>query len=77
MRLTADGKIRPCLFSDYEVDLGSLLKQEAPDDRLIDAIRHAIWNKPWGNEFSEDPFRSGEDANRRVAGGPNIRSIGG
>ena len=31
VRLTADGKLRPCLFSDDELDVATLLKQEGAD----------------------------------------------
>jgi cyclic pyranopterin phosphate synthase len=77
MRLTADGKIRPCLFSDYEVDVARLLRDEARDDALIEAIQSTVWRKPWGSEFNEQPFATGEAAEREVFGGPLIRGIGG
>jgi len=77
IRISAEGALKPCLFSDYEVQLGHLLKQGVSDDVLIDAIRHGVWNKPWGSEFAEDPFREGEATIRQTIASPNIRSIGG
>jgi cyclic pyranopterin phosphate synthase len=77
MRLTADGNIRPCLFSDYEVPVAHLLRDDVSDRRIMDAVRIAVANKPRGNEFVEKPFSSGEDESRRVAGGPFIRTVGG
>jgi cyclic pyranopterin phosphate synthase len=77
MRLTADGNIRPCLFSDRQYPVGHLLKAGAPDEELIDAVRLAVWNKVAGNEFAKDPFRSGETTRREIRKGPLIRSIGG
>jgi cyclic pyranopterin phosphate synthase len=77
VRLTADGKIRPCLFSEYEVALRDLMQPDVPDDRLLEAIKDAVSNKPWGNEFSDAPFEDGENTRRNVMSTPAIRSIGG
>jgi GTP 3',8-cyclase len=38
LRLTCDGKLKPCLFSDYEIDLNKV--------SLNDAIEKALANKP-------------------------------
>ena len=76
IRLTADGKIRPCLFSDYEHPIGDLLKNGSTDDEIIDAVRYAVANKPAGNQFLDKPFKSGEPE-RKVANGPFIRTVGG
>ena len=38
LRLTADGKIRPCLFSDLEVDVRSALRNNSDDDAVIAII---------------------------------------
>jgi cyclic pyranopterin phosphate synthase len=77
MRLTADGSIRPCLFSSDEYPVGHLLKSGASDGQLLEAVRDAVWRKVAGNEFAEDPFRAGESARRETQTGSYIRSIGG
>lgn len=77
IRISAEGALKPCLFSNYEVQLGHLLKAGESDETLIKAIRHGVWNKPWGSEFASKPFREGEVAIRRSIASPNIRSIGG
>jgi len=77
MRLTADGKIRPCLFSNDEYSIGHLLKSGVSDNDLADAIRHAVLNKVWGSEFADKPFRTGETHQRDTQSSPFIRSIGG
>jgi len=41
-RLTADGKLVTCLFSDQGHDLKKLLRQGASDDELLESIR-AVW----------------------------------
>lgn len=78
MRLTADGRIRPCLFSNVEYPVATLLRGgDASDGELADAIRAAVWNKPWGSEFSHAPFEKGESTKRRTSDAPLIRSLGG
>jgi len=46
MRLTADGKLRPCLFSDDEIDLRGPLRQGAAVEELKRLIRQAVASKP-------------------------------
>lgn len=48
LRLTADGKLRNCLFSPERFDLKRLLRSGAPDEILEDTIRMGIilkWEK--------------------------------
>jgi GTP 3',8-cyclase len=44
-RLTADGHVRSCLFSDDETDVLGLLRAGATDDELLDTWRRAMWGK--------------------------------
>ncbi len=46
MRLTADGKLRTCLFSRGETDLRALLRRKASDEELVQVIGQAILSKP-------------------------------
>jgi cyclic pyranopterin phosphate synthase len=46
MRLTADGKIRPCLLTDQEVDLKDTLRRGGSDDDLRQRILEALHSKP-------------------------------
>ncbi len=46
IRLTADGKLRPCLLSDDEIDLRTPLRQGASLDDLKTLLRVAIDSKP-------------------------------
>ena len=46
MRLTADGKLRPCLFSDNEIDLRGPLRQGAKADDIKRLIQKAVSSKP-------------------------------
>ena len=44
IRLTADGRLRPCLFSDDEVDIKSALRNDADD--VSDVLLKAVSLKP-------------------------------
>lgn len=46
LRLTADGKLRPCLFSETEIDLRSPLRNGAPDSEIERLLRLSIEVKP-------------------------------
>lgn len=77
IRLTADGRIRPCLFSHVEYAVADLLRRAASDAELAEAIRAAVWKKPWGSEFSAKPFEDGERTTRSTMDAPLIRGLGG
>ena len=51
LRLTADGKLRPCLFSDNEIDLREPLRHGANADDVKDLIREAAACKPEGHRL--------------------------
>jgi len=46
MRLTADGKLRPCLLTDHEVDLKGVLRAGGTDKEIKGAILLALRTKP-------------------------------
>jgi cyclic pyranopterin phosphate synthase len=46
LRLTADGKIRPCLFADNEVDVKTPLRNKCTRHDLKELFREAIAKKP-------------------------------
>ena len=46
LRLTADGKLRPCLFSDVEYDLRDAVRGDGGDDAVRAVILEAIGAKP-------------------------------
>jgi len=49
LRLTADGKLRPCLLSDAEVDLRTSLRAGATRKELVDLLLSGIMKKPRGH----------------------------
>jgi GTP 3',8-cyclase len=57
IRLTADGKLRTCLFSLHETDLRDPLRSGAGDAELETAIREAVWRKELKHRVGEPGFR--------------------
>ena len=55
-RLTADGAVRSCLFSNDETDLRGLLRGGADDEAIADAWRMTMWGKLAGHEINEAGF---------------------
>ncbi len=51
LRLTADGKLRPCLFSETEIDIKTALRHDAPDNEIERLIKLAIQVKPEGHNM--------------------------
>lgn len=45
-RITAEGKVRSCLFSNEEFDLLGLIRDGATDDEVAQVWRQATWLKP-------------------------------
>ena len=56
IRLTADGKLRTCLFSLNETDLRAPLRAGATDDELEEIIRDAVWRKELKHRVNEPGF---------------------
>jgi len=56
LRLTADGKIRTCLFSLHEHDLRSLLRAGAPDTEVVAFLRAVVWQKEARHHIGEAHF---------------------
>lgn len=56
-RLTADGHIRSCLFSDDETDIRAALRSGASDTELADIWRTAMWGKSAGHGIDATGFR--------------------
>lgn len=48
LRVTSDGKLRPCLFSETEIDLKSPLRKGATDSEIERLLRLAVEVKPEG-----------------------------
>ena len=53
MRLTADGRLRPCLGHHEEVSLRAALADTGGDELLRRVFEQAIANKPWEHAFRD------------------------
>jgi cyclic pyranopterin phosphate synthase len=56
IRLTADGKLRTCLFSIRETDLREPLRAGADDAALEQLVRDAVWRKELKHRVNEPGF---------------------
>jgi GTP 3',8-cyclase len=57
VRITAEGKLRTCLFSLHETDLREPLRSGAADAELEQVIRDAVWRKELKHHVGEPGFR--------------------
>ena len=57
LRLTADGKLRNCLFALDETDVKGLLRASPFDEEAVaDALRNSVWAKREGHEINAATF---------------------
>jgi GTP 3',8-cyclase len=56
IRLTADGRLRTCLFSLNETDLRGPLRAGATDDDLEEIVRDAVWRKELKHHVNDPGF---------------------
>ena len=54
LRLTADGRLRPCLFGDEEIDIKGPLRAGAADAELLELFHQAIAMKPARHHLNQD-----------------------
>ncbi|MFZ0662738.1 MAG: GTP 3',8-cyclase MoaA [Acidobacteriaceae bacterium] len=57
VRLTSDGKIRTCLFSQFDHDLYGVMRQGGTDDDLAAFIRRTVDQKEARHHIGEPGFR--------------------
>jgi cyclic pyranopterin phosphate synthase len=56
LRLTADGAVRNCLFSDDERSVRDVLRQGGDDVELAMLLRRAVWGKLPGHGINQPDF---------------------
>ena len=56
LRITADGKLRYCLFAIQEDDVKSLMRSGAPDEAIAALIRRNVADKWEGHEINSSKF---------------------
>jgi len=57
IRLTADGKVRTCLFSVVEHDLRSLLRNGSSDEQIGEWLKDVVWQKEARHHIGEPDFQ--------------------
>ncbi len=56
LRLTAEGAVRNCLFSDEELSVRPLLRTGADDEEVALVLRRAVWGKLPGHGINDPDF---------------------
>ncbi|MFN2271975.1 MAG: GTP 3',8-cyclase MoaA [Anaerolineae bacterium] len=59
LRLTADGHLRPCLLSEYEIDLRTPLRNGAGEEQIKMLILQSIASKPLQHHLDESHVPKG------------------
>jgi len=77
LRLTADGKLRPCLFSETEIDLKPALRSGASDREIERLIKLSVEVKPEGHNIKIENVMSGTLMKGRRDYGRQMSKIGG
>ncbi len=73
LRLSADGRLRPCLMSDDEIDLRTPLRNNAPLSELRRLVLDAVASKPESHHLEEGDAtplkirKAGGVANRKMS----------
>jgi len=68
LRITAEGKIRNCLFSTEEWDVRELLRGGRTDDQIAETVRRAVHAKKAGHGIDTDEFIKPERAMYQIGG---------
>jgi len=68
IRLTADGRLRTCLFSLHETNLREPLRAGATDDDLERVIREAVWRKELKHHVNDSGFVQPPRSMSRIGG---------
>ncbi|MDX6691142.1 MAG: 3,8-cyclase [Solirubrobacteraceae bacterium] len=68
IRVTAEGKLRTCLFSLHETDLRTPLRDGISDDGLREVVRSAVWRKELKHGVNEPGFRQPQRTMSQIGG---------
>lgn len=68
LRLTADGKVRNCLFALTETDVKAFLRGRRDDAALADAVRRCVADKWEGHEINTAKFIKPERTMHAIGG---------
>jgi GTP 3',8-cyclase len=67
IRVTPDGKLKPCLFSDAEYDVRALLRGDATDEQVAEFIRGVVGAKP-EKKFETGTIKKCQRSMRNIGG---------
>lgn len=68
LRLTPEGQVRPCLFSDMSIDLRTPLRAGASDSILRELLQQAICGKPEKHAINSPDFHPGSRRMNTIGG---------
>jgi GTP 3',8-cyclase len=68
LRLTADGRLLPCLMGRVEIDVKTSMRDNAPDGEIKAIIQSAMIEKPKGHDLCKDGLEKVNRAMSRVGG---------
>ena len=68
IRMTADGKLRTCLFSTEETNLKELIRAGATDKTIIETLKQAVLVKEPGHKINLDDFERPTRAMHAIGG---------
>ena len=68
LRVTADGRIRPCLLCSDELDIREALRRNASDAELEELLRAAVVAKPRQHRVGEKDYKEGSRGMQKIGG---------
>ena len=68
LRLTPEGQLRPCLFSDFSIDLRTPLREGASDGELRELLQKAVCGKPEKHAIDSPGFAPGKRHMHTIGG---------
>ncbi|AET66358.1 molybdenum cofactor biosynthesis protein A [Desulfosporosinus orientis DSM 765] len=57
VRLTSDGKLRPCLHSKHEIDFRDVLRSGKSDEEILKLFAAAVWHKPAEHHMNQESWQ--------------------
>ena len=68
IRITAEGKLRTCLFSLHETDLRAPMRDGATDTQLEHLIRDAVWQKELKHHVNDPGYKQPHRTMSQIGG---------
>jgi cyclic pyranopterin phosphate synthase len=68
LRLTPDGRIRTCLFSDEEIDLKGVLRGSGTEEKVEEILHQALQAKPEGHRIGDRRFKKCQRGMHAIGG---------